>query len=430
MSKYRVLILEDDRLMRNSLVDLIEATGWTAKALSRATDVDRWVTQFKPDVILSDVRMPDMTGLEFLKTTDVAPPIVLISAHGDIPTAVEAMNHGAYGFIEKPYNPKRLLLVLSHAAEQHQMRASNARLKERLQQLSGLDRVLLGQTPDMNRLRDTIAMVAGSDAAVLVQGETGSGKDLVARAIHDLSVRCDAPFVAISAAQMNAGNLPHIARSVAGGTLFLDEICACPPELQPSLLRLVEDGEALDPSEGIPERIDLRIVAATNEDPDTAVTQGRFRQDLLFRLRGFDLRLPSLRARPDDIALMMVRFLQDFASLYETAAPELTEADISVLMTHDWPGNVRELRNVAERAVMMAKQGVGSVQEALAGASLDPASRPGLREAVAAFERQMISKALKANAGRMDDTADTLGIGRRTLNEKIVKLGLDKDSLL
>ncbi|MCF2905624.1 sigma-54 dependent transcriptional regulator [Octadecabacter sp. CECT 8868] len=430
MTQYRVLIMDDDRLMRNSLVDLIEAAGWTAKALSRATDAARWISQFQPDVILSDVRMPEMTGLEMLKTLEAAPPIVLISAHGDIPTAVEAMNHGAYGFIEKPYDPKRLLLILSHAAEQHQMRKSNSRLKERLRQLSGIDRVLLGQTPEMHRLRDTIAMVAGGDASILVQGETGSGKDLVARAVHDLSARCDAPFIAINAAQMDAGNLPHIARSAAGGTLFLDEICACPTDLQSALLRLVEEGDVLDPGEGTPERVDLRIIAATNEDPNAAVEQGRFRQDLLFRLRGFSVLLPSLRARPDDIALMMVRFLQDFSVLYETATPELSEADISVLMSHDWPGNVRELRSIAERAVMMSKQGLGSVQEALSGASLDPASRPGLREAVAAFERQMISKALKTHAGRMDETADALGIGRRTLNEKIVKLGLDKDALL
>jgi DNA-binding NtrC family response regulator len=185
-----------------------------------------------------------------------------------------------------------------------------------------------------------------------------------------------------------------------------------------------------DPAEGITEQIDLRIVAATHEDPNRAVEQGRFRQDLLFRLQGFSVLLPSLRARPDDIALMMVRFLQDFSTLYETSPPELSEADISMLMAHDWPGNVRELRNIAERAVMMSKQGLGSVQEALSGVSLDPASRAGLREAVAAFERQMISKAIKTHAGRMDETADALRIGRRTLNEKIVKLGLDKGALL
>ena len=181
MTTYRVLIIDDDRLMRNSLVDLIEAAGWSAKALARATDVTRWIDQFGPDVILSDVRMPDMSGLELLDQLQQAPPVVLISAHGDIPTAVEAMNKGAYSFIEKPYDPKRLLVILAHAAEQQQMRRSNERLKERLFQLSGLDRVLVGQSAEMHRLRDTIEMVASSSVTILVQGETGTGKDLVAR---------------------------------------------------------------------------------------------------------------------------------------------------------------------------------------------------------------------------------------------------------
>ncbi|WP_420010472.1 sigma-54-dependent transcriptional regulator [Tateyamaria sp.] len=307
----RVLIIDDDRLMRNSLVDLIEASGWVAKALARATDASRWIAQFQPDVILSDVRMPEMSGLELLQSLQSAPPVVLISAHGDIPTAVAAMNHGAYSFVEKPYDPKRLLLILSHAADQHQMRQSNRRLKERLQQLSGLDRVLLGQTPDMHRLRDTIAMVAGGQASVLVQGETGTGKDLVARAVHDLSGRCDGPFIAVNAAQVGAENLPHVARSATSGTLFLDEICACPADLQPVLLRLIDAGDVLEAGQGAPERVDLRIVAATNEDPQAAVASGRLRQDLMFRLSGFSLALSPLRARPDDVTLLAMRFCRN-----------------------------------------------------------------------------------------------------------------------
>ncbi|MCY4178743.1 MAG: response regulator, partial [Litoreibacter sp.] len=160
MTSKRVLIIDDDHMMRNSLTDLVEAAGWTVKALARATDVERWITQFNPDVILSDVRMPEVSGIEMLRSLTHAPPVVLISAHGDIPTAVEAMAEGAYSFVEKPYDPRRLLLILTHAADQHHMRQSNDRLKERLQQLSGIDRMLLGQTPDMVDLRKTIATVA------------------------------------------------------------------------------------------------------------------------------------------------------------------------------------------------------------------------------------------------------------------------------
>lgn len=430
MSAFRVLIIDDDRMMRNSLIDLIEAAGWTAKALARATDADRWITQFQPDVILSDLRMPDMTGLELLRSLQNAPPVVLISAHGDIPTAVEAMNEGAYSFVEKPYEPKRLLLILSHAAEQYKMQESNQRLKARLQQLSGVDRVLIGQTQAMVKLRETIAMIAQSRAAVLVRGDTGTGKDLVARALHDISDRCDAPFIAINAAQLNAKQLPLIAQNASGGTLFLDEICTCPADIQPLLLRLIEAQEVLPDGVGAPEKVDIQIVSATNEDTSLAVVEGRLRQDLLYRLEGFGLSIPPLTARLDDIALLAQHFITQAASAHGAPHQELTETDLAALMAHAWPGNVRELRNVVERFVIMSQYGQGTMSDALL--ITDGAANParGLREAVAAFERQMIGKAIQSNDGRMDDAAEDLGIGRRTLNEKIVKLGLDKNALL
>lgn len=430
MTPYRVLIIDDDRMMRNSLVDLTEAAGWTAKALSAPDEAERWISQFQPDVILSDVRMPGMSGLDLLRRLENAPPVVLISAHGDIPTAVEAMNLGAYSFLEKPHDPRRLLLILNHAAEQYHMRLSNQRLKARLQELSGLDRILLGQTAQMVSLRETIAMVAQSPAALMVKGETGTGKDLVARALHDLSDRCDGPFIAVNAAQVSAEQLPLVAQSASGGTLFLDEVCACPAEIQPALLRMIEAQEVLPQGAGTPEQVDLRVVSATNENTSIAVEEGRLRQDLMYRLEGFVLTLPPLNARIDDIALLATRFLQEFATSYGAPVPELTDTDIALLMAHNWPGNVRELRHVLERYVLLSLQGRRALSEALSGTHDTLPQKPGLREAVAAFERQMIGKAIKSCEGRMDEVAHSLGIGRRTLNEKIVKLGLDKPSLL
>ncbi|MBT0958426.1 sigma-54-dependent Fis family transcriptional regulator [Alphaproteobacteria bacterium KMM 3653] len=430
MNDFRILLIDDDRLFRNSLVDLIEAAGWKAKPLARATEAARWITQFAPDVILSDVRMPEMTGLELLKDLKNAPPVVLISAHGDIPMAVEAMNEGAYSFVEKPYDPKRLLLILSHAAEQHRMRESNQRLKERLQELSGLDVRLLGETPEMVGLRQTIAIMTQSASPVLILGETGTGKDLVARLLHDTSDRCDGPFIAINAAQVTAAQLPVVAQAAAGGTLFLDEISACPMDIQPALLRLCESQEVFLPDAVSPEKVDLRILSATNEDTAQAVRDGRLRQDLLFRLEGLSIKLPTLAARLDDIPLLAQRFLSDSAKAFGVSAVDLTQDDISALIAHSWPGNVRELRNVVDRFLMSAQQGTPRMADAISGVDHDGASKPGLREAVAAFERQMIGRAIQENAGRMDDAAADLGIGRRTLNEKIVKLGLDKDALL
>ena len=437
-----VLIVDDDAGMRASLVDLLEAAGWAARALPRATQVADQLTRWMPDVILSDVRMPGMTGLELLadlKGAD-APPLVLISAHGDIPMAVEAMQQGAYSFLEKPYEPRRLLTVLRNAAVQARMGRSNARLRARLAELSGLDRRLLGQSAEVCALRADILDLAETGAPVMILGETGTGKELAARALHDLGRAPDAPFLALNGAALSAdrfeaelfgtaGGAPGRLVAASGGTLFLDEICACPPAVQAKLLRVIEDQKVLPVGGAEPISVDLRILSATNEDIDQAVAQDRLRQDLLFRLNTIVLTLPPLRARRDDIGLLAAHFLGEYARLHEVPPPELEGEDMAALLAHDWPGNVRELRHVCERRVLAARRGGGSMAQALARPAPDDMPDT-LREAVAALERELIAKAIQAHEGRMDDTARALGIGRRTLNEKIVKLGLDKDALL
>lgn len=432
MSDWRILIVDDDREMRGSLVDLMQAGGWEAQALPRAGDVAKAVPAFRPDVILSDVRMPGMSGMELLASLQGSdmPPVVLISAHGDIPMAVEAMKLGAYSFVEKPYEPRRLLTILAHAAEQHRMRESNARLKDRLAHLSGLDRVLLGQSDQIAQVRGAVIDLADIPAAVLIRGETGTGKELVARVLHDMGPGADKPFVALNTAQLTPDHLTGAVRAADGGTLFLDEICACPADVQAMLLRVIEQKEILTTDSAMPVRLDLRVISATNEDVEQAVADGRLRQDLLFRLNTTSLTLPPLRDRRDDIALLATHFLQDLARIYEISAPELTPDDLATLITHDWPGNVRELRGVAERRVLAARRGLGSMAQALHPDDSETDIPNTLREAVAVFEREMIGKAIQAHEGRMDAVAEALGIGRRTLNEKIVKLGLDKDALL
>lgn len=442
-SQFSVLIVDDDKSMRASLVDLLEAAGWRVEAVARASQVFDRLPALSPDVILSDVRMPDMSGLDLLAALDraAAPPVVLISAHGDIPMAVQAMQDGAYSFVEKPYDPRRLLSILRHAGQQHRMARGTDRLRARLAELSGLDRILLGTTPAIAALRRDVLDLAPTDAPVFLQGETGTGKELVARALHDLSPRSDAPYLALNCAAIavdrfeaemfgikgeNTGRL--IAAS--GGTLFLDEICACPLPVQAKLLRVIEEQEVTPIGAPAPVTIDLRVVSASNEDTEAAVEAGHLRQDLLFRLNTVVLSLPPLRQRRDDLVLLFTHFLDHSARIYEIAAPELTQADMSALLTHDWPGNVRELRNAAERRVLAARRGGGSVTDAIR-ANEAPADVPEtLREAVAVFERELIGKALRAHEGRMDAVAEALGIGRRTLNEKIVKLGLDKEALL
>lgn len=440
---FSVLIVEDDKEMRASLEALLEAAGWRVQALSRAGRVADHLTKTRPDVILSDVRMPGMSGLDLLESlpVDNSPPLVLMSAHGDIAMAVQAMQDGAYSFIEKPYEPRRLLSILSHAADQSRMRRSNARLAERLRDLSGLDRVLLGETPEIVELRRDILDLSDTPAPVLIQGETGTGKELVAKALHDLGTRPEGAFVALNCAALvpetfeaemfgspDGGDGRLLAAS--GGTLFLDEVCACPPSVQAKLLRVIEDKQVLPvgASDAIP--VQFRVVSATNEDVQEALQDGRLRQDFLFRINTMVLNLPPLRQRRDDLMLLIAHFLRDYARIYEVAVPDLTQDDVAALMAHDWPGNVRELRNVAERRVLAARRGGGGMMAAISTDQALDDVPDTLRAAVAAFERQLIGQAVRIHRGRMDAAAEALGIGRRTLNEKIVKLGLDKDALL
>ncbi len=439
----RVIVVEDDREMRASLVHLLTRDNWRVEALGRGEEVSALLKEFQPDVVLSDVRMPGMSGLELLAClgAEQAPPVVLISAHGDIPTAVKAMQEGAYSFLEKPFDPRRLLTVLGHAARQFRQGLETRRLKARLADLSGLDRIMLGESAAIVGLRQEVFDLADTEAPVMVRGETGTGKELVARALHDLSARAGAPFVAINCAAIP---LEHFEASMFGtvdgvrgtlasadtGTLFLDEIAACPLPLQAKLLRAIETHEFTMLGASAPTRVKMRVVSASNEQLEEAVDQGRFRQDLFFRLNAVVLTLPALRDRRQDIPLLYAHFLAQLAELYEIKAPEPNAEDMAALMSHDWPGNVRELRHVAERRILAARRATGSVAAAIRrDDDLDevPAT---LRAAIAAFEKQLIAQAIRSHHGRMDAVAEALGIGRRTLNEKIVKLGLNKAELL
>ncbi|WP_282077934.1 sigma-54-dependent transcriptional regulator [Epibacterium ulvae] len=442
-TKFSVLVVEDDKSMRLSLVELLEAANWHVDTVARAELALDRLTKAQPDVILSDIRMPGMSGIDLLHQLQGtgAPPIVLISAHGDIPTAVQAMQDGAYSYLEKPYDPRRLLSVLSHAAEQHRMQHQNQRLKERLTQLAGLDRTLLGQSKQIMRLRDDILDLAQVQTSVLIQGETGTGKELVARALHDLGPNSDGPFVAVNCAVLSAERFEQemfgtvddpsgYILSAIGGTVFLDEICACPLPAQAKLLRVLEDKQVLPVGADTPIAANFRVISATNQDITAATSAGQFRADLLYRINTMALALPPLRGRRDDLMLLCIEFMQQLAQVYEIPPPVLTPDDLTQLMMHEWPGNVRELRNVIERRILAARRGGGSMEQALQADPLPQDVPETLREAVASFERELISKAIRTHQGRMDAAAEALGIGRRTLNEKIVKLGLNKDALL
>lgn len=442
---YKVLLVDDDRSMRDSLDHLLTRAGFQVDAHFRASDAISALSKTQPDVILTDMKMPGLSGFDVLEAAqkqDRDLPVILISAHGDVPLAVDAMERGAHNFLEKPYHPGRLIAILKRAAENHRLTRDNRNLRARLTDLSGLDRVLMGTTKAMVDLRVEVLDLATRSMPVLLEGETGTGKEVVARALHDLGPRCGGSFVAVNCASLTEaefGSLMFGERDGAdigyflranGGTLFLDEIDALSVEQQGFLLRVLEEGEISPVGASTTQKVDVRITSASSSDLPKSVADRRFRPDLFYRLNAVSLSLPPLRARPDDIVLLFAHFVDLHCETYEVRRPELTAEDTAALLAHSWPGNVRELRHAAERRVLAARRGLGSVAEAIA-CDADADDVPNtLREAVAAFEKQLIGNALIAHDGKMDAVAEALGIGRRTLNEKMVKLNLDRTKFM
>ncbi|MEM6638060.1 MAG: sigma-54 dependent transcriptional regulator [Pseudomonadota bacterium] len=440
MTKGCVLVVDDDREMRASLSHLLVQGGFAVQLAKGGGEALSMLLTVSPDVVLSDVRMPGMDGIAFQKraaeVSDV--PFVLFSAHGDIPMAVKAIQDGAYNFIEKPFDPRRLLTLLSNAIRLKQAQQKTAHLERQLASLTDLEQILIGESESLKAARRDILDFADSPANVLIHGATGTGKELVAKALHDLGQGPAAPFIAVNCADIPPEQFektvygfrgsPGLMQTAEGGTLFLDELTSMPNETQAKLLRVIEERRVQPVGSSGPLSFKFRLISAMSKSPEIAVADGALRQDLLFRLNTLMIELPLLAERGEDILLIFRHYVRRLSTLYDVAEPKFHPADFSVLLTYEWPGNVRELQNVAERFVLSAKRGSPSV-EAVIGADETDVPKT-LREAVAAFERQLISDAIVSHKGRMDDAADALGIGRRTLNEKVVKLGIDKDDLL
>lgn len=443
MTNAKVLVIDDDSQMRISLAHLLESVGYEVTIVKSAQEGLDAIQAVSPDVIISDVRMPDMDGLEFQKKArEVCRiPVILISAHGDIPMAVNALQNGAYSFVEKPFDPRRLLGILKNAIRLKRLEDSTTALQDRLAELTDLERILIGNCDQIGVVRDLIFDFAVSQANVLILGETGTGKELAARALHNLGTAPSAPFVAVNCAAIppdrfeeavfgTAQNPRGLMQQADGGTLFLDELGSMPKETQAKFLRAIEAQEFQRIGETEVRSVNLRVVSAASVQIEQQVVDKTFREDLLFRLNTLVIELPNLAARGDDVLLLARHYMQRLSLLYELPNPKLTNDDLAALMSYEWPGNVRELQNVAERFVLAQRRGGGSIRFALTKQTPQQSFPKTLREAVAVFEKELISRAIQDEDGRMDAVAATLGIGRRTLNEKIVKLGLDKDALL
>ena len=376
MDKTPVLIVDDDPSMRAALRQWIRLAGFATQEVATA---DQAMAKLSPDFggcIVSDVMLEGEDGVSLLRRIgdlDGDLPVVLITGHGDVPMAVEAMRAGAYDFVEKPFDPDHIAEVVRRACDKRSLVLENRTLKTRLSDSQGLESRLIGSSPAMQTLRQQILHFATTDAAVLITGETGTGKEVIAQALHDFSHRKDGPFAAINAAALpetmvEAELFGHEAGAFTGadrlrvgrieaansGVLFLDEIVSMPLGLQPKLLRVLQE-KKVDRFGGTrPVDVDVRLISAANMDPKEAVRTGRLREDLLFRLNTIELTVPPLRERGRDSLLLFDTFLNRFAVQYGMDAPVTSARDEAFLQTYSWPGNVRELRNAAERYVLNA----------------------------------------------------------------------------
>ncbi len=440
----KVHLVDDDDDLRHALAQGLELEGFEVTIHDRADSVLDSVAREDYAVIVTDIRMPGDDGMTLLKkvlAVDGTYPVILITGHGDVQMAVEAMRNGAYDFIEKPFPVSRLATVVARALEKRRLVLENRSLRTALDQRGDLSQRLVGRSEGIVRLRGQINTVADTDADVLVVGETGSGKEVVARALHDHGPRAKGNFVAINCAALPAdifeselfghesgaftgaqkqriGKLEH----ANGGTIFLDEIESMPLDLQAKMLRAIEQRsiERLGSNRTIP--LDVRFLAATKFDLEKEGTKGSFRTDLYYRLNVITLTIPPLRARKDDIPLLFFHLARDARARYRREIPEIDHRLEMQLLAHDWPGNVRELRNYAERFVLGMWNGF---DEGPSGSDGDAAS---LAERVAAFEKASIETEIARHGGALKPVYEALGISRKGLYDKMKRLGIDVDT--
>jgi two-component system C4-dicarboxylate transport response regulator DctD len=442
-----VLYVEDDPAVRLGTTQSLQLAGFHARAFGSAEQVLAHLVAGFPGVLLTDVKLPGIDGLQLLERArqiDRDLPVMLVTGHGDISMAVEAMRLGAYDFIEKPYSPEQLCEVVGRAIEKRRLTLEVHSLKKRIEGLEGIEAKIVGKSSAMRELRRVILDIAATNADVLVVGETGTGKELVARCLHDYGKRKAGPFVALNcggmpellfesevfgheagsftgAAKRRIGKIEH----AAGGSLFLDEIESMPPSLQVKLLRALQERkfERLGSNTLLP--MDSRVIAATKTDLLRPAPETPFRADLYYRLSVVVLNIPALRERREDIPALFGHFMLQAALRYERPVPELSARRLQELMSHDWPGNVRELRNAADRMVL----GLPFLEASGAsgpGGTGDHRTR-SLDEQMAAFERHLLEAALKAAGGRAVAASELLQIPRKTLYDKLKRFGIATD---
>lgn len=453
-SKATVLAVDDDPAMTAMLAEMLEGAGYLVRTANSGDAALALVRAGRPDLVISDLRMSGMHGHQLLSEIQRDRPdlpVIIITAFGSIETAVESMKRGAFDFITKPFTKSQLMIVIERALTDLHLRQEVQRLRSELARSYGLDNIIAA-SPGMLELLAMVRRVADSPASVLLTGESGTGKDLIAHALHFQSRRAQAPFIPINCAALPDNLLESelfgyvrgaftdarqskagLFQAAHGGTLFLDEIGEMAPALQAKLLTAIESKRVRPLGATSEVTVDVRVVAATNADLESAIENGRFRQDLFYRLSAFVLHLPPLRERREDIPLLIKHFLSRAAAEAGHKSPKIAPEAMERLVNYPWPGNIRELQNAVQRAVTLCGDNcvmrrdlpakISGVETQADGFSADSAfaGRPTLAQ----LERDYIQFILASVAGNKTEAAAILGIDRRTLHRKLEESASD-----
>ncbi|MBI5026487.1 MAG: sigma-54-dependent Fis family transcriptional regulator [Nitrospirae bacterium] len=453
-SKGKILVVEDEKGMREVLGILLGGEGYDVTLCDGGPSGINALKKDIYDLVITDLRMPKIGGLDILKTTKELSPetvVVLITAFGTTESAIEAMKLGAFDYIQKPFKMDEIRLIVRNALEKRKLKEEVSLLKEQLETYYSLDNII-GKSPQMQELFSLIKKIAPSDANVLIEGESGSGKELVARAIHNLSIRKERTFVAINCAAIPEGLLEselfgYMKGAFTGavsnkqglfefadrGTLFLDEIGEMPFGLQAKILRVIEDGTFRRLGGTADIKVDVRIITATNKDLKETVTQGLFREDLYFRLNVLSIKIPPLRRRKEDIPVLIEHFLKKYSKGPKDISPDAME----VLINYPWRGNVRELENIIERSVLLSEGeviGVEHLPEEIKSLKIEPVaptvSMPAgvvnLERIIEDIEKEYLLNALEQSKGVKTEAAKLLNLSFRSFRHKLKKYGIDR----